>query len=112
MTTVHIEDSTPEGRWLLDLIKDHKSVTVEPEKKEAKTVGAWGAALAAGAVPSKSSTQDSTPKSKKHTSNNARGYCIPTVLGKLSDLVSYLGMILNSLKKRRRLIEVSSSNLS
>ena len=28
MTTVHIEDSTPEGRWLLDLIKDHKSVTI------------------------------------------------------------------------------------
>ena len=51
MTTVHIEDSTPEGRWLLDLIKDRKSVTGEPEKKEAKTVGAWGAALAAGAVP-------------------------------------------------------------
>ena len=51
MTTVHIEVSTREGLWLLDLIKDHKSVTVEPEKKEAKTVGAWGAALAAGAVP-------------------------------------------------------------
>ena len=51
MTTVHIEDSTPEGRWLLDLIKDHKSVTIEPKKKEAKTVGAWDAALAAGAVP-------------------------------------------------------------
>ena len=48
MTTVHIEDSTPEGRWLLDLIK---SVTIEPKKKEAKTVGAWDAALAAGAVP-------------------------------------------------------------
>lgn len=35
MTTVHIEDSTPEGRWLLDLIKDHKSVTIEPKKQEA-----------------------------------------------------------------------------
>lgn len=32
MTTVHIEDSTPEGRFLLDLIRNHKSVTIEPKK--------------------------------------------------------------------------------
>ena len=51
MTTVHIEDSTPEGRWLLDLIKDHKSVTVLASFFSGSTVGAWGAALAAGAVP-------------------------------------------------------------
>ena len=34
MTTVHIEDSTPEGRFLLDLIRNHKSVTIEPKKSE------------------------------------------------------------------------------
>lgn len=50
MTTVHIEDSTPEGRWLLDLIKDHKSVTIEPKKKETKTIGAWDVAIVTGAV--------------------------------------------------------------
>ena len=83
MTTVHIEDSTPEGRWLLDLIKDHKSVTVEPEKKEAKTVGAWDAALAAGAVPLEEFNARFDAKSKKHTSNNARGYCIPHSIGQI-----------------------------
>ncbi len=45
MTTVHIEDSTPEGRFLLDLIKNHKSVTIEPQTSEA-----WQEAIAAGAV--------------------------------------------------------------
>lgn len=43
MRTVYIEDNTPEGRWLLDLIKDHKSVTVAPkvtrEKKNEKFLG-------------------------------------------------------------------------
>lgn len=28
MTHIMIEDSTPEGKWLLELIKGHKSVTV------------------------------------------------------------------------------------
>lgn len=46
MTTVHIEDNTPEGRFLLDLIKNHKSVTIEPQESEA-----WRKAVAAGAVP-------------------------------------------------------------
>ena len=50
MTTVHIEDSTPEGRWLLDLIKDHKSVTIEPKKQEAKHTDAWDKAIAEGAI--------------------------------------------------------------
>jgi hypothetical protein len=45
MTTVHIEDSTPEGRFLLDLIRNHKSVTIEPKESEA-----WAKAVAAGAV--------------------------------------------------------------
>ena len=46
MPTVHFEDSTPEGRFLLDLIRNHKSVTIEPKKSEA-----WAKAVAAGAVP-------------------------------------------------------------
>lgn len=46
MTTVHIEDSTPEGRFLLDLIRNHKSVTIEPKESEA-----WAQAVVAGAVP-------------------------------------------------------------
>lgn len=46
MTTVHIEDSTPEGRFLLDLIRNHKSVTIEPKESEA-----WAQAVAAGAMP-------------------------------------------------------------
>ena len=50
MTTVHIEDSTPEGRWLLDLIKDHKSVTIEPKKQEAKHTDAWDNAIVEGAI--------------------------------------------------------------
>jgi hypothetical protein len=34
MTTIVIEDNTPEGKWLLELIKNHRSVTViENEKK-------------------------------------------------------------------------------
>ena len=45
-----IEDSTPEGRWLLDLIKDHKSVTIEPKKQEAKHTDAWDKAIAEGAI--------------------------------------------------------------
>lgn len=28
MTHIMIEDSTPEGKWLLELIKEHKCVTV------------------------------------------------------------------------------------
>lgn len=46
MTTVRIEDSTPEGRFLLDLIRNHKSETIEPKESEA-----WKKAIAAGAVP-------------------------------------------------------------
>lgn len=62
MTTVHIEDSTPEGRFLLDLIRNHKSVTIEPKKSEA-----WAKAVAAGAVPRMISTQDSSMKFGKPT---------------------------------------------
>lgn len=32
MTHILIEDNTPEGRFLLDLIKNHKSVTVINEE--------------------------------------------------------------------------------
>lgn len=51
MTTVHIEDNTPEGRFLIDLIKNHKSVTIVPGDEKPKQAGAWDKALAAGAVP-------------------------------------------------------------
>ena len=33
MTHIMIEDNTPEGKWLLELIRGHKSVTVMDEKK-------------------------------------------------------------------------------
>lgn len=45
MTTVYIEDNTPEGRWLLELIRNHKSVTIEKSRKDA-----WQEAVDAGAV--------------------------------------------------------------
>ena len=32
MTHIMIEDNTPEGKWLLELIRGHKSVTVRDEK--------------------------------------------------------------------------------
>ena len=65
MTTVHIEDSTPEGRFLLDLIRNHKSVTIEPKKSEA-----WAKAVAAGAVP----LEDSSMTFGKPTNSNARDH--------------------------------------
>lgn len=34
MTHIMIEDNTPEGKWLLELIRGHKSVTVMDEKKK------------------------------------------------------------------------------
>ncbi len=33
MTHIMIEDNTPEGKWLIDLIRGHKSVTVISEGK-------------------------------------------------------------------------------
>ncbi|BBL00331.1 hypothetical protein A3BBH6_05670 [Alistipes onderdonkii subsp. vulgaris] len=50
MTHIMIED-TPEGKWLVDLIRNHKSVTVMGEKdsNQAKT-SAWDKAMAEGAV--------------------------------------------------------------
>lgn len=51
MTTVHIEDNTPEGRFLIDLIKNHKSVTIVPDEEKPQQAGAWDKAVAAGAVP-------------------------------------------------------------
>ena len=50
MTHIMIEDS-PEGKWLLELIRNHKSVTVVGEKdaKQAKA-SAWEMAIADGAV--------------------------------------------------------------
>lgn len=50
MRTVYIEDNTPEGKWLFELIKNHKSVSYEPQKQEQAGTGAWQKAIAAGAV--------------------------------------------------------------
>ncbi|MCD8274777.1 MAG: hypothetical protein LUC96_07315 [Alistipes sp.] len=51
MRTVYIEDNTPEGQWLLDLIKDHKSVTVAPKViQEKKNASSWDRAIATGAM--------------------------------------------------------------
>ena len=36
MTTVMIEDNSPEGKWLLNLIKNHKSVTVVKDDSQKK----------------------------------------------------------------------------
>jgi len=33
MTHIIIEENTPERKWLIDLIRDHKSVTVISESK-------------------------------------------------------------------------------
>ena len=51
MAHIVIDDNTPEGKWLLDLIRNHKSVTVVGEKdaKQTKT-SAWDKAVAEGAV--------------------------------------------------------------
>lgn len=50
MTHIMIEDS-PEGKWLLELIRNHKSVTVVGEKDAKQTkAGAWDTAIAKGAV--------------------------------------------------------------
>ena len=71
MTTVHIEDSTPEGRWLLDLIKDHKSVTIEPKKQKAKRADAWSEAIAASAVSLEEFNARFETKIQEAYSNNA-----------------------------------------
>lgn len=48
---IRFKDSTSEKRWALDITIASKSVTIEPKKKETKTIGAWDAALTAGAMP-------------------------------------------------------------
>lgn len=69
MTTVHIEDSTPEGRFLLDLIRNHKSVTIEPKSRRhgrkplLPELCRWMI-----------STQDSSMKFGKPTNSNARDH--------------------------------------
>ena len=47
MTHIMIEDNTPEGKWLLELIRGHKSVTVMDEKKKGGGSGKpWQNAMA------------------------------------------------------------------
>lgn len=46
MTHIMIEDNTPEGKWLLELIRGHKSVTVMDEKKRRGSGKPWQNAMA------------------------------------------------------------------
>lgn len=71
MTTVHIEESTPEGRWQLDLFQDHKSMTIEPQIQQAKHADAWSEAIAAGAVPLEEFNARFETKIQETDSNNA-----------------------------------------
>lgn len=51
MTHIMIEDSSPEGKWLLELIRNHKSVTViNGADAESVKASPWDKALAEGAV--------------------------------------------------------------
>lgn len=53
MRTVYIEDNTPEGRCLSDLIKDRNSITGKPATTYvAKNADFWGKAIATGAMMS------------------------------------------------------------
>lgn len=67
MTTVHIEDSTPEGRFLLDLIRNRKSATIEPKESET-----WAKVVAAGAVPLDDFNARFEYEIEKPTNSNAR----------------------------------------
>lgn len=67
MTHIMIEDSTPEGKWLLELIKGHKSVTVlEKEHASFKE-----AAKACNAVPVDGFTAELKRQINEHFDKNA-----------------------------------------
>lgn len=67
MTHIMIEDNSPEGKWLLDLIKGHKCVTVL-EKDEASF---HEAAKACNAVPVEAFTAELKRQINEHFDNNA-----------------------------------------
>lgn len=62
-----IEDSTPEGKWLLELIRDHKSVTIMDNKKKSFRE----AAAECNAVPVKVFTDELRRRIEKWPEDNA-----------------------------------------
>ena len=67
MTHIVIEDSTPEGKWLLELIRGHKSETVMDEKKKSLR----DAAAECNAVPVKVFTDELRRRIEKWPEDNA-----------------------------------------
>ena len=67
MTHIVIEDSTPERKWLLELIRDHKSVTIMDNKKKSFRE----AAAECNAVPVKVFTDELRRRIEKWPEDNA-----------------------------------------
>lgn len=67
MRTVYIEDNTPEGKWLLELIKNHKSVTVISESQQSFKQ----AAKACNAVPVNTFTAELSKQINEDFKKNA-----------------------------------------
>lgn len=67
MTHIMIEDSTPEGKWLLELIKGHKCVTVVGKEKS----NFREAAKACNAVPVEVFTTELKRQINQHFDENA-----------------------------------------
>lgn len=67
MTHVMIEDSSPEGKWLLELIKGHKCVTVLGKGK----TSFQEAAKACKAVSVEAFTTEVKRQINEHLDNNA-----------------------------------------
>ena len=63
MTHIMIEDNTPEGKWLLELIRGHKSVTVMDEKKKK---GFWEAVAECNGRPAAESLDEMSRQAKEH----------------------------------------------
>lgn len=67
MTHIMIEDSSPEGKWLLELIKGHKCVTVLGKEKQ----GFKDAVKACNAVPVEAFTAELKRQINEHFDKNA-----------------------------------------
>lgn len=68
MAHIMIEDNTPEGKWLLELIRGHKSVTVMEERKKKSF---REAAAECNAVPVKVFTDELRRRIDKWSEDNA-----------------------------------------
>lgn len=67
MTHIMIEDNSPEGKWLLELIKGHKCVTVLGKEK----AGFKDAAKACNAKPVEVFTTELKRQINEHCDKNA-----------------------------------------